>query len=359
MKQDNISARFQVGYGRFQLDIDLSLPGSGISVLFGESGSGKTTLLRCIAGLERPAQGKFSINGKVWQDSETGLFLATHKRNLGYVFQEANLFPHLTVAKNLEFGLKRISSNQVNFNSIIDLLGISHLLDRMPERLSGGEKQRVAIARALVLNPDILLMDEPLASLDSKRKQEVMPFLLKLHQQLNIPIVYVTHSQEEAVQLADTMVLLEAGQVQAAGKVCEIFSRLDLPLAQDKKAAVVWQGVIAEHEADYNLTRVDFSGGELSLPMIDLPLGATIRVQIHARDVSLTLQEPSQTSILNVLPAIITDIAELEESHQTVVQLQVGEQSLLSHITRKSAHALALMTGLPVFVQIKGTSLLI
>ena len=355
-----ITARFRLDFGTFRFDVDLVLPGSGVTVLLGPSGCGKTTLLRCMAGLEQPAQGYFAINGYVWQDSENNLFLPTYQRNLGYVFQEANLFPHLTVLDNLRFGLKRVSKQpSVNdkLTAITELLGINLLLDRSPDRLSGGEKQRVAIARALVLNPSILLMDEPLASLDTRRKQEVMPYLLTLQQEFAIPIVYVTHSQHEAVQLADYLVLLENGHVQACGRVTETLGRIDLPLSKEKEAAVVWHAVITHHEPEYRLTHVDCNGASLSLPMVDAPPGTKLRVQVHARDVSLTLQASSQTSILNVLPATITGMTN-ELDAQTVVQLQVGQHSLLSHITRKSAQLLALKIGLPVFAQIKGTSLL-
>jgi molybdate transport system ATP-binding protein len=360
MTTGQISAFFQLNYGDFQFAVDLVLPSSGVTVLLGPSGCGKTTLLRCMAGLEQSLNGYFAINGTVWQDSEKNLFLPTYERSLGYVFQEANLFPHLTVANNLQFGLKRLAiqhNSNAHLNAAIELLGISHLLDRMPERLSGGEKQRVAIARALVLNPTILLMDEPLASLDSKRKQEVMPYLIKLQQEFNIPIVYVTHSQQEAAQLADYLVLLENGRVQAAGNVNETLGRINLPLAKDKQAAVVWQVVVASHEPEFRLTHVDFNGGSLSLPMIAAPAGTKLRVQIHARDVSITLQASSQTSILNVLPATITGMTD-DLDGQTVVQLQVGQQTLLSHVTRKSAQLLALKIGIPVFAQIKGTSIL-
>ena len=355
-----ITARFRLDFGTFRFDADLVLPGSGVTVLLGPSGCGKTTLLRCMAGLEQPDQGYFAINGYVWQDSENNLFLPTYRRNLGYVFQEANLFPHLTVLDNLRFGLKRISKQPFindKLTAITTLLGINLLLDRMPDHLSGGEKQRVAIARALILNPTILLMDEPLASLDSRRKQEVMPYLLTLQQEFNIPIVYVTHSQQEAAQLADYLVLLENGHVQASGNINETLGRIDLPLAKEKEAAVVWQAVITSHEPEFRLTNVDFKGGSLSLPMVDAPPGTKQRVQIHARDVSITLQAPSQTSILNVLSATITGITD-DLDGQTVVQLQVGQLTLLSHVTRKSAQLLALKIGLLVFAQIKGTSLL-
>ena len=266
-----IKAHFQLDYGDFKLDVDLKLPGTGITVLFGHSGSGKTTLLRCIAGLQHAPQGFLEINGHVWQDSERGLFLPTHKRPLGYVFQEANLFPHLTVRDNLHYGLKRTKQNSgtVKLEQAVELLGIAHLMERMPEHLSGGERQRVAIARALALNPEILLMDEPLASLDFKRKQEILPFLSRLHQQLDIPVLYVTHSQQEVAQLADTLVIMEDGRALASGPLSETQSRLDVPLAQDREAATVWQATVAEHEADYHLTRVAFAGGSLSLPAVD------------------------------------------------------------------------------------------
>ncbi|MGZ8225810.1 MAG: molybdenum ABC transporter ATP-binding protein [Methylococcaceae bacterium] len=354
-----ISARFQLDYGSFQLAVDLNLPGSGITVLFGHSGSGKTTLLRCIAGLQRAQTGFLKINGKIWQDSERGIFLPTHQRPLGYVFQEANLFPHLTVAGNLQFGLKRIGKSFATepIQHILELLGIAHLLERMPDRLSGGERQRVAIARALALNPEVLLMDEPLASLDFKRKQEILPFLGRLHRELNIPVLYVTHSLQEVAQLADHLVILAEGRALASGPLAETLSRLDVPQAQDRQAATVWQVSVAEHETDYHLTRVAFAGGTLSLPVVDAEIGTPLRVQIYARDVSIALEAPTATSILNVLPATIAGIAD-GHGGQSVVRLQVGAQPLLAHITRKSALLLGLQIGMTVYVQIKGTSIL-
>ncbi len=363
---NSITARFKLDYGEFQLSVNLSLPNSGVTVLFGHSGSGKTTLLRCIVGLQQAQQSYLEINGSVWENSDVGIFLPTHKRPLGYVFQEANLFSHLSVRENLNFGLKRIKANPANFPSkkatfqytkIINLLGIEHLLDRMPERLSGGEKQRVAIARALVLNPEILLMDEPLASLDAKRKQEILPFLSRLNQELNIPVLYVTHSHQEVAQLADYLVVLEAGKVQASGSLSETLSRLDLPLSQDREATTVWNTTVVEHETDFHLTRVVFDGSSLSLPAIEAKIGTPLRIQIYARDVSIVLEVPRATSILNVLPATITDIVD-GESGQTIVRLEVGNQPLLAHITRKSALILNLKIGKAVFVQIKGMSIL-
>ncbi len=354
-----ILARFQLDYGEFKLDVDLELPAAGITVFFGHSGSGKTTLLRCIAGLQQAAQGFLEINGSIWQDSGRGLFLPTHKRPLGYVFQEANLFPHLTVRDNLHFGLKRLKKKPdlTNLEQTVELLGIDHLLERLPERLSGGERQRVAIARALALNPEILLMDEPLASLDFKRKQEILPFLSRLHQQLDIPVLYVTHSQQEVAQLADTLVIMENGHILAAGPLSETQNRLEVALIQDRDATTVWQATVAEHEPEYHLTQVAFAGGFLSLPAMEAKIGTPLRVQIYARDVSIALEAPVATSILNVLPAIITDLAD-NQGGQSVVMLKVGSETLLAHITRKSALLLGLHTGMSVFAQIKGTSTL-
>lgn len=354
-----IAARFNLDYGAFQLAVDLALPGTGITVLFGPSGSGKTTLLRCIAGLLKAPQGFLQINDEVWQDSENGIFWPTHKRALGYVFQEANLFPHLSVAGNLQFGLKRIAktNQRADLPHILELLGIGRLLERLPGQLSGGERQRVAIARALALSPKILLMDEPLASLDFKRKQEILPFLSRLHGELNIPVLYVTHSQQEVAQLADHLVIMDEGKALASGPISETLSRLDMPLARDREASTVWQVKVIEHDTEYHLTRAAFDGGALSLPGLAAKIGTPLRLQIYARDVSIVLQEPIATSILNVLPAVISGIADDDNGH-SVVQLTVGSQPLLAHITRKSRMLLDLRLGMSVYAQIKGTSIL-
>lgn len=353
-----IEARFRLAYSEFRLDVDLHLPASGVTVFFGHSGSGKTTLLRCIAGLEHAPEGWLKIGDALWQDSSRGIFMPTHRRNLGYVFQEANLFPHLSVQDNLQYARRRIRNDlaPLPLAQAIDLLAIGPLLDRLPGRLSGGERQRVAIARALAASPEILLMDEPLASLDEQRKQDILPFLIRLHQSLNIPVLYVTHSLEEVNQLADHLLVMEQGRQVVCGPLSETLTRLDAPLALDRQAASVWQGRVVDHEADYHLTHAEFAGGVLSLPYLDLALGSEVRIRIHARDVSITLQPPSASSILNILPARISKISNLPHG-QTVVQLAVGKEILLAHITRKSAMLLALQPGMSVFAQIKGTSI--
>ncbi len=354
-----ILARFKISYGIFNLSVDVNFPGSGISVLFGPSGSGKTTLLRCIAGLQKPNEGFLKINGKIWQNSQQQIFLPTHKRSLGYVFQEANLFPHLTVADNLQFGIRRLykSPTTIDLQHIMDVLGITHILQRYPERLSGGERQRVAIARALALNPEVLLMDEPLASLDFKRKQEIIPFIRQLQQELHIPVLYVTHSLQEVAQLADHVLILADGGVQISGSLSETQNQLDGTLAQDKEAASVWQAEIIAHDPIFQLTCVSFPGGQLDLPLIAAEIGTRIRLQIYARDVSIALEAPRASSILNILPASITGISS-NPAAQTAVRLQVGTQTLLAHITRKSATLLGLKLNLTVYVQIKSTSIL-
>lgn len=356
----NITARFRLPFSGFTLEVDLQLPDRGVTALFGHSGSGKTTLLRCIAGLESAPEGFLEVRGKLWQDSEQGFFLPTYKRPLGYVFQEASLFPHLNVRKNLEYGRKRIPADQrrIALEQALDLLGIEHLLERMPERLSGGERQRVAIARALALSPQVLLMDEPLAALDLQRKQEILPYLNRLHNELEMPILYVTHSPQEVTQLADHLVMLDGGKVTAAGPLAETLTRLDSPMAQSRQASTVLQVEVCAHEPEYHLTQVSFAGGIIHLPyQQEAADGTALRLRIYARDVSLSLQQPEQTSILNVLPAMITGMAHGQEG-QSIVRLSLGGVPLLAHITRKSAAVLNLQKGMSVFAQIKATAIL-
>ncbi|WP_456406082.1 molybdenum ABC transporter ATP-binding protein, partial [Thiolapillus sp.] len=249
----------------FSLDVDLSIPAGGISALFGPSGCGKTTLLRAIAGLERQARGTLRVNGMRWQDQ--GFFLPPHKRSLGYVFQEASLFPHLNVQHNLEYGLKRVANGErkVSLDSAIELLGIGQLLDRKPHQLSGGERQRVAIARALAVSPSLLLMDEPLAALDMVRKQEILPYLESLHSRLEIPVIYVSHSPDEVARLADHLILMADGTISASGPIADMLTRVDLPLAQGNDAEALIEATVAKHDPAYELTYLDFPGGRFTV----------------------------------------------------------------------------------------------
>lgn len=354
-----IEARFRLAFADFTLETDLQLPERGVTALFGHSGSGKTTLLRCIAGLQRPDSGFLQVRGQVWQDSAKGVFLPTHQRPLGYVFQEASLFPHLTARKNMDYGRKRAaqSANDAELAALVEMLGIGHVLDKIPAQLSGGERQRVGIARALALKPQVLLMDEPLAALDLKRKQEILPFLARLHSELDIPILYVTHSPQEVTQLADHLVVLEAGKVVASGMLAETLTQLDSPMAQGKQASTVLQVTVCGHEPEFHLSQVQFAGGIVHLPQQPMAVGTALRLRVYARDVSITLQQPVQTSILNVLPATITGMAH-DAAGRTMVRLNMGGVPLLSHITRKSASVLGLEKGMQVFAQIKATAIL-
>ena len=354
-----IQARFRIERRAFSLAVDLTLPGRGITALFGHSGSGKTTCLRAMAGLERAADGYFAIGDKVWQDEAAGHFVPTHQRALGVVFQEASLFPHLSVRGNMEFGQKRLSTAGLRFAlpEIAELLGIDHLLARNPAQLSGGERQRVAIARALLAGPQILLMDEPLAALDLKRKLEILPYLERLHRELAIPIIYVSHAPDEVARLADHLVLLDDGKVVASGRLNEVLSRIDLPGAFADDAGVVVEASIAAHEAD-ELTRLEFPGGAIFVSRRDEPVGTSLRCRIHARDVSLALVPQVQTSILNCVSAVVVDLAPTETPGHVLVKLDVAGEPLLARITRRSAERLAIRPGLALLAQIKAVALL-
>ncbi|MHB8760759.1 MAG: molybdenum ABC transporter ATP-binding protein, partial [Thiobacillus sp.] len=256
-----IRARFRLDWPGFVLDVDLNLPGQGVTALFGHSGSGKTTLLRCIAGLERAAEGELSVRGEVWQDATR--FLPTHRRPLGYVFQEASLFPHLSVRGNLEYGMKRSREPlaRAALDDVVELLGIGRLLERRPEQLSGGERQRVAIARALAVKPRLLLMDEPLAALDFARKQEVLPYLERLHDELEIPVLYVSHAPDEVARLADHIIVMQDGCARAAGPLGDTLARLDLPIRLGEDVGVVLDAVVAARDAAWHLVEMAFAGG--------------------------------------------------------------------------------------------------
>lgn len=355
-----IIAQFHRTYRDFCLQTELCLPGNGVTALFGHSGSGKTTLLRCVAGLERAPGAFLSVNGEVWQDHARGFFLPTHRRPLGYVFQEASLFPHLTVRRNLEYGQKRIPSaaRKVSFDHAIGLLGIEHLLDRWPASLSGGERQRVAIARALLTSPRLLLLDEPLAALDLQRKQEILPFLERLHDELDIPMLYVSHSPDEVARLADHLVVLANGTVVADGPLQDTLARLDLPAVFADDAGVVLDTVIGAHDDLDGLSRLDFSGSSLFVARRPEAVGRRLRCRVHARDVSLTLERAEHTSILNILPATVVELADLECPAHVLVRLQTDGTPLLARITRRSSHALNLGPGLPLWAQIKAVALL-
>jgi molybdate transport system ATP-binding protein len=357
-----IDVRLKRAYTGFSLDVDLNLPGRGVTALYGHSGSGKTTCLRCIAGLERAEHGFIQINDEVWQDSDNGIFVPPHKRALGYVFQEASLFPHLSVLANLQFGLKRIAKSQrrVDMAQATELLGIGHLLERHPQHLSGGERQRVGIARALLTSPKLLLMDEPLAALDSQRKNEILPYLQRLHDELDIPVLYVSHAQDEVARLADHLVLLSDGKALASGPIGETLARLDLPMAMGDDAGVIIEGQVSAYDAQYQLLSLQLPATEMSIRVTHAPMqvGQSLRCKVHARDISLTLQDSEFSSILNRLPVTVVSEQSADNAAHVLIRLDAGGTPLLARITRYSRDQLAVHPGQQLWAQIKAVAVL-
>jgi len=312
-----LEAHFAGRIGGFDLDAAFTAPDAGVTALFGPSGCGKTTVLRCIAGLERLRYGHFSLSPEeAWQDE--GLFLPPHRRAVGYVFQEASLFPHLSVTGNLRYGQRRGKGGGVAFDEVVDLLGLAHLVDRAPSRLSGGERQRVAIGRALLSQPRLLLMDEPLSALDRVSKDEILPYLERLHDALSIPMIYVSHDIAEVERLADHLVLMRDGRVAASGPLSTLLADPALPFAAGRDAAVVLDAAVAAWDAAYGLTRLTVAGAEILVPGAAGALGTRRRLRIAAGDVSLCRVAPQRTSILNVLPARVLALLP-GEAHQVGV----------------------------------------
>jgi len=347
--------------GSVVLDIDEFIPSSGITAIFGRSGSGKTSLINAISGLITPDQGKIVIRDKVLFDKNGKINLAIEKRKIGYVFQDARLFPHYSVKANLLYGVKGHSALST-FNHIIELLNLNTLLSRYPIDLSGGEKQRVAIARALLSSPDMLLMDEPLASLDLPRKKEVMPFLEKMTQDINIPILYVTHSLSEILRLADHIILLEEGRVVTSGSLESVWGCDAMrPWQSFSEQSSLFDASISQHHENYGLSKVNLNENiALWVQHIDEPIGVSIRLQIRANDVSITLEKSNKTSIRNILPAKIKSVefVETKHGHQNIaLKLDLGQHCVLqANITQWAFEELDLSVGQSVFAQIKGVS---
>jgi molybdate transport system ATP-binding protein len=353
----NIEAQFYLQRDGFTLDAELSVPMQGITAIFGPSGCGKTTLLRAIAGLEDCERGYFSLGEEVWQDGQ--FRLAAHRRSLGFVFQETNLFPHLTVRGNLEYGYKRlpVTARRLAFEQVVNLLGIEPLLSRRAHNLSGGERQRVAIARALLTSPRLLLMDEPLVALDLNSKAEIYPFLERLHHELAIPILYVSHSPDEVARLADQLALMESGRIRATGPIAEMLTRSDLPLSHGSEAESIIEAKVVGHDEAFHLTYLEFAAGQFIVPRKELAEGQVVRLRVLARDVSLTLAQQTNTSILNIFLARVEELVE-ENPAQMTVRLDAAGISILSRITRKSAQALGLSPGKQIYAQVKTVALL-
>jgi molybdate transport system ATP-binding protein len=362
----SIEAHIRLERDDFYLDADFTAPAGGITALFGPSGCGKSTLLRALAGLEPACRGFVKVADEIWQDDN--IHLPTHQRALGYVFQESNLFSHLSVRGNLEYGFKRIPNDQqlVGFNEASVLLGVDELLERHPDHLSGGERQRVAIARALLMSPRLLLLDEPLAALDAAAKTEIFPYLDRIHAELNIPVLYVSHAPDEVARVADHMVLMEKGRVLASGAVPDMLTRLDLPLAHGSNAEAIIETVVAGTDDAYGLSYLDCAAGRFTVTGI-LPVGKSVRLRVLAKDVSLTLQKQSDTSILNIFPATVEKLVEQiinppanhavgKDSARVIVKLDLGGWPLLAQITRKSSMVLDIQEGQQLFVQVKSVA---
>lgn len=354
-----IEATLQWRRTNFCLDVALQLPGRGITALFGPSGCGKTTCLRSIAGLER-AQGRVVVNGQVWQDDASGQWRPTHQRALGYVFQEASLFPHLSVQGNMAYGLQRtpVARRKVALEQAVALLGIEHLLPRNPATLSGGERQRVAIARALATSPQVLLMDEPLSALDAQRKAEVLPYLEHLQRHLEIPLLYVSHAQDEVARLAQHVVLLQAGRVVFAGNTADAMAQTLHPMAPAAEAASLVQGRIAAYDAQDHLSTVVFEGGRLFISgTAEHRIGDSVRLRVLARDVSVALQSPTGSSILNRVPCTIHAL-HADSPGQVLLTLHAHTTTLLARVSARSVRELGLQPGQAVIAQIKSVALL-
>ena len=328
----SLSVHLKHRFETFTLDASFEVP-RGITVLYGRSGSGKTSIVNAVAGLLRPTTGHVKVGDRTLFDSDAGICLPPHRRRIGYIFQEGRLFPHLTVAQNLGYGrwFAPKHTRSENTDHIIDMLGIRALLDRRPARLSGGEKQRVAIGRALLSGPNLILADEPLAALDQERKEEILPYFERLRDEVDVPILYVSHAASEVTRLATTVVALEAGRVLRQGPASVVLSDPQVtPLGAGAAGAFLDARVIAHH-AD-GISEVEAGGLRLLLPSINVPSGTTLRIRIEAQDVMLALHRPEDISALNILPATVTSIRK-GDGPGALVQVQAGGNLLLSRIT--------------------------
>ena len=340
--------------GKFELDVAFESAGR-LTALFGHSGSGKTTLVNLIGGLARPDRGRISVGAGVLVDTEARVFLRPHRRRIGYIFQDARLFPHMTVRQNLRYGrfFTPADERYAETGRVVEMLGIGHLLDRRPGLLSGGEKQRVAIGRALIASPRLMLMDEPLAALDEARKAEILPYIERLRDEAGIPIVYVSHSVAEVARLATGVVALAGGRVVASGPAAEVLERLDLVSGEgrDEVGALVEFELVGHDEAS-GLSELRSPAGRWRLPRIDLAPGTRLRALVRARDVMLATEAPKGISALNVLGGVVASVA-ADAGAEALVTIDCGGDRLLARVTRHSVAALELTPGRPVFVIVK------
>jgi molybdate transport system ATP-binding protein len=340
-----------------QLDMTFAAATPGVTVLFGPSGAGKSTIVSAAAGLLRPDACRIVVDEQVLADTAAGVWLPPERRRMGLVFQDARLFPHMSVGTNLRFGLRRAARARVQFDEVVELLGIGGLLTRRPHTLSGGERQRVAIGRALLAQPHMLLMDEPLASLDQARKSEIMPYLTRLKTALKLPILYVTHALDEVTQIADSIVLVDAGRVVASGLLSEIAARADLPLAQRDDAAALLLCRVAEHDRRRQLSRLEGGGATFWVPLFDAPIDAECRVRIPAREVILAGRPPDAISLHNIVPGEVRRITGDAARRSVLVEVALPGGALIARVTPDAIARLALASGIPVLALIKSTSI--
>ena len=345
-----ISVALRKDFPGFSLDVAFTAPTPGVVALFGPSGAGKSSIVAGIAGLLRPDVGEVVVDGVVLSDA-----LPVERRRLGLVFQDARLFPHMNVETNLRYGLRRAPAGEIGFDAVVGLLGLERLLDRRPHSLSGGERQRVAIGRALLSQPRLLLLDEPLASLDAARKAEILPYLLRLKTTLKLPIIYVTHALDEVFALADTLVLLDAGRVVASGSVADVSSRGDLPLAVRDDAASAFDAVVAEHHPARRLSLLRAGTMELWVPLVAVAVGQAMRVRIPAREIILATEAPSAISLHNIIPGVVRAIHEDAVRHAAWVEIDAGA-ALLARVTPDAVARLGLRPGGHVLALVKSIS---
>ncbi|UUX51089.1 molybdenum ABC transporter ATP-binding protein [Nisaea acidiphila] len=353
-----LTLRSAIRFPEFSAEVDVTAPLSGITGLFGPSGHGKTTLLRLAAGLERGMETYVDLNGEIWQDDAKGIFVPPHKRRIGFVFQDSRLFPHLTAGGNLDYAARRASPDRLapTREHVVDMLDLGPLLHRRVQDLSGGETQRVAIGRALVSRPRLLLMDEPLSALDLRRKMEILPYIERLRDEMDLPVLYVTHSIDELSRLADHVLLIRDGAVAAQGPVPEIMQRMDLgPMMGRFEAGVILEGPVVSQDPDFAMTDLAIGKQILRMPNIEADPGTVVRVRIRARDVSIATREPAGLSIRNALRARISEIF-VEEGAFAEVLMDVDGTGLRARITRESVSQLELKPGMDVYALIKSSA---
>ena len=352
-----LSVRLRHDFPAARMDIAFEVPTPGVTVLFGPSGAGKSTVILAAAGLSRPDACRIAVDGQVLADTEAGIWLPPERRRAGLVFQDAKLFPHMSVAGNLRFGLRRAPPGPIRFDDVVDLLGVGALLNRRPHTLSGGERQRVAIGRALLAQPRLLLMDEPLASLDDARKAEIVPYLARLKTAMRLPVLYVTHSLREVARLADSLVLIEAGRTAGAGPVSDIAARTDLPFAQRDDAGALLLCGVASHDRDRALTRLRGGGADFWVPLMDAALGSDCRIRIPAREVILAGSPPESISLHNIVAGTVRRIANEAGQRTVLVEIALPDGALLARVTPDAIVRLGLKIGGPVLALIKSTSI--